>query len=87
MERKLPIAFSIITHGHLGILEAQLATLFKPHNAYCIYIDKKASQVVYMSSSFWLLTIGSHALFHAKYKIAACKAEQIHKVTTTTTTT
>jgi hypothetical protein len=54
MERKLPIAFSIITHGHLGILEAQLATLFKPHNAYCIYIDKKASQVVYMSSSFWL---------------------------------
>jgi hypothetical protein len=54
MEKKLPIAFSIITHGHLGILEAQLATLFKPHNAYCIYIDKKASQVVYMSSSFWL---------------------------------
>ena len=48
MERKLPIAFSIITHGHLGILEAQLATLFKPHNAYCIYIDKKASQVVYI---------------------------------------
>ena len=29
--------------------------------------------------------IGSHTLFHAKYKIAACKAEQIHKVTTTTT--
>ena len=58
MERKLPIAFSIITHGHLGILEAQLATLFKPYNAYCIYIDKKASQVVYMSSNFdcWLLS-------------------------------
>ena len=33
-----------MTHGHLGILEAQLASLFKPHNAYCIYIDKKASK-------------------------------------------
>ena len=41
MEKSLPIAFSIVTHGHLGVLEAQLATLFKPHNAYCIYIDKK----------------------------------------------
>ena len=54
MERKLPIGFSIITHGHLGILEAQLATLFKPHNAYCIYIDKKASKVVYMPTTFLL---------------------------------
>lgn len=32
-----------MTHGHLGILEAQLAALFRPQNAYCIYIDKKAS--------------------------------------------
>lgn len=42
-EKKTPLAFALVTHGHLGILEAQLATLFRPHNAYCIFIDKKSS--------------------------------------------
>ena len=38
--------------------------------------------VVYTSFSFWLLTLGSRDLSQTKKDIAACKAEQIHKVTT-----
>ena len=43
-EMEVQLAFSITTHGNLGILEAQLATLFHPGNAYCIYIDAKAPE-------------------------------------------
>ena len=38
--------------------------------------------VVYTSFSFWLLTLGSRDLSQTKKDITACKAEQIHKVTT-----
>ena len=41
-ELKTPLAFSIVTHSHLGLLEAQLATTFRPNNAYCIFVDSKA---------------------------------------------
>ena len=43
-EMGVQLAFSITTHGNLGILEAQLASLFHPENAYCIYIDAKAPE-------------------------------------------
>ena len=39
---KTPLAFSIVAHGHPGLLEAQLAAIFRPHNAYCIFVDSKA---------------------------------------------
>ena len=39
-------------------------------------------KVVYMSSSFWLLAVGSRDLSPAEKKITACKAEQINKMTT-----
>ena len=42
---ELPLAFSIVAHGHLGLLEAQLASLFRSHNSFCIYVDKKAPDV------------------------------------------
>ena len=38
--------------------------------------------VVYMSSSFWLLAVESHVLSQAEKEITACKADQIHKMTT-----
>ena len=38
--------------------------------------------VVYMSSSFWLLAVGSRDLSQAEKEITACKADQIHKMTT-----
>ena len=41
-ELKTPLAFSIVAHSHLGLLEAQLATIFRPNNAYCIFVDSKA---------------------------------------------
>ena len=42
-----------------------------------------ATKVLYMSSSFWLLGVESHDFFfHAEKERTACKAEQIHKVTT-----
>ena len=41
------------------------------------------TKVVYMSSSFWLLALGSRDLSQAKKEITACKAEQINKMITT----
>ena len=38
--------------------------------------------VVYMSSSFWLWAAESHVLSQAEKEITACKADQIHKITT-----
>ena len=35
-----------------------------------------------MSSSFWLLGVESQELSHAEQERTACKAEQIHKMTT-----
>ena len=39
-------------------------------------------QVLYMSSSFWLLGVESRDFSQAENERTACKAEQIHKVTT-----
>ena len=38
------MAFSILCHSNLGVLEVLLASIFRPHNYYCIYVDKKASK-------------------------------------------
>ena len=40
------------------------------------------TKVLYMSSSFWLLGVESRDFSHAEKKKTACKAEQIHKITT-----
>ena len=42
-EKKVPLAFSILCHSNLGILEALLASIFRPQNYYCIYVDNKVS--------------------------------------------
>ena len=39
-------------------------------------------QVLYMSSSFWLLGVESRDFSHAEKERTACKAKQIHKMTT-----
>jgi hypothetical protein len=41
-----------------------------------------ATRVLYMSFSFWLLGVESHDFYHSEKKGTACKAEQIHKITT-----
>ena len=45
----------------------------------------KGTLVLYMSSSFWLLGIESRDFCHAEKERTACKAVQIHKMTTTFT--
>lgn len=32
-----------MSHSNLGVLEALLASMFRRHNSYCIYVDNKAS--------------------------------------------
>ena len=48
-EAETPLAFSIVVHGHLGQLEALMATIFRPHNSYCLYVDAKASKKFHRS--------------------------------------
>ena len=40
------------------------------------------TRVLYMSSSFWLLGVKSSDFSHAEKERIACKAEQVHKLTT-----
>ena len=40
------------------------------------------TMVVYMFSSFWQLGVKSHDFSHAEKERTACKAKQIHKMTT-----
>ena len=42
-------------------------------------------QVLYMSSIFWLLGVESRDFSQAENERTACKAEQIHKMTTIST--
>ena len=45
-------------------------------------ISDWAIKVLYMSSSFWLLGVESRDFSQAEKERTACKAEQIHKMTT-----
>ena len=47
MELQNPIAFSILAHEQFSVLEVLIATIFRPHNSYCIFIDEKASGQFY----------------------------------------
>ena len=33
-----------MVHTQIGLFEAQLASIFKPHNSYCIFVDAKADK-------------------------------------------
>ena len=43
---------------------------------------RDVAQVLYMSSSFWLLGVESRDFSQAEKERTACKAEQIHTMTT-----
>ena len=46
------------------------------------YNKQLVALVLYMSSNFWLLGVESRGLSQAEKERIACKAEQIHKMTT-----
>ena len=39
---EFPIAFAFMVHDQITLFETLLATLFRPQNAYCIFMDSKA---------------------------------------------
>ncbi|XP_075684389.1 beta-1,3-galactosyl-O-glycosyl-glycoprotein beta-1,6-N-acetylglucosaminyltransferase [Rhinoderma darwinii] len=43
-ERKYPIAYSIVVHHKIDMLERLLRTIYMPQNSYCIHVDKKSSE-------------------------------------------
>lgn len=44
---KTPLAFSILVHDQIAILETQLRLLFRPHHTFCIHVDLKAPAEFY----------------------------------------
>ena len=44
-EEKTKLAFTVITHDQLGLFEVLLHTIFRPYNAYCIYIGSNTGDV------------------------------------------
>jgi len=41
-ERRLPIAFSLLTYENLEQSERLLRLIYRPHNVYCIHVDAKS---------------------------------------------
>lgn len=40
---EFPIAFALMVHDQITLFETLLASLFRPHNAYCVFMDGKAN--------------------------------------------
>ena len=43
LEESFPLAFGHNFHKEAGLLELQLATLIRPHDAHCFHIDPKST--------------------------------------------
>ncbi|XP_053558461.1 beta-1,3-galactosyl-O-glycosyl-glycoprotein beta-1,6-N-acetylglucosaminyltransferase [Bombina bombina] len=43
-EEKFPIAYSIVVHHKIDMLERLLRSIYMPQNYYCIHVDKKSSE-------------------------------------------
>ena len=43
LELETSLAFSIVVHNQIGLFESLMASIFRPQNSYCIFIDAKAS--------------------------------------------
>ena len=43
-ERDFPLAYFMTVYTDARTLELTLATIFRPHNSYCLHIDKKAEE-------------------------------------------
>lgn len=46
-ERDFPIAFSILTFEDVNQTERLLRAIYRPHNFYCIHVDRSSSQVIH----------------------------------------
>ena len=44
-EEKTKLAFSIVAHDQLGLLEILLHLIFRPYHAYCIYIASNVAKI------------------------------------------
>ena len=53
-EGQVPFAYSVLNHANIGLLEALLSAIFRPHNSYCIYIDAKSSDTYKVCSNLLL---------------------------------
>ena len=59
----------------LGIIEEPLVIILTIKKKYQIHVQKSHIQVLYMSSSFWLLGVESRDFSHAEKERTACKEE------------
>jgi len=46
-ERSFPIAFSLLTYENLEQTERLLRLVYRPHNAYCIHVDRKSDPAMH----------------------------------------
>ena len=44
IEEQFPVAFGILVYRNFDQLEQLLRAIYKPHNYYCIHVDRKASE-------------------------------------------
>jgi len=46
-ERAFPLAFSLLTYENLEQTERLLRLVYRPHNAYCVHVDRKSSAAMH----------------------------------------
>ena len=46
-ERAFPIAFTLLTYEHLEQTERLLRLVYRPHNVYCIHVDRKSNPAMH----------------------------------------
>ena len=69
------------SYGNLGIPYVSNIRVYPQFNFQEIF-HPTPTEVLYMFSSFWLLGVESHDFSQAEKERTACKAEQIHTMTT-----
>ena len=46
-DREFPIAYSIVFHKDVGLVERLLKSIYQPQNFYCLHVDKRSSREVH----------------------------------------
>lgn len=61
-EEEFPIGFSIVIFADWTRAERQLRAIYRPHNVYCLHIDRKAPQTVHRSLAAVARCLGDNIL-------------------------
>ncbi|XP_070579303.1 beta-1,3-galactosyl-O-glycosyl-glycoprotein beta-1,6-N-acetylglucosaminyltransferase-like [Ptychodera flava] len=78
VEEDFPIAFAIIMYRSAAQVEQLLRTIYRPHNYYCIHVDKKAYDAVRVAMESIAACFDNVFIVPSAVKITWCSIEVLH---------